>query len=136
MFTTSNEYIWSQKILIFMHGLKSSILAIFLKGWNYQLKNSDFCKLLLVQFSKFKNFLCICWFLGKNVSNFIYPVWKLHNLYCHTEHILFPHEYQIIVAYQKTVTLKRNLKLINIALLNNKKRLVIKGLSSLEKVRF
>ena len=24
------------------------------------------------------------WFLGKNLSNFIYPDLKLHNLYCHT----------------------------------------------------
>ena len=32
----------------------------------------------LVQFSKFKNFLWVCWFLGKNLSNFIYPVLKLH----------------------------------------------------------
>ena len=35
----------------------------------------------LVQFSKFKNFPWVCWFLGKNLSNFIYPVWKLHNPY-------------------------------------------------------
>ena len=38
---------------------------------------------LLVQFSKFKNFLWVYWFLGKNLSNPIYPVWKLHNPYCH-----------------------------------------------------
>jgi hypothetical protein len=37
----------------------------------------------LVQFSKFNNFLWICWFLCKNLSNFVYPVWKLHNPYCH-----------------------------------------------------
>ena len=36
-----------------------------------------------VQFSKFKNFLWVCLFLGKNLSNCIHPVWKLHNLYCH-----------------------------------------------------
>ena len=41
----------------------------------------------LVQFSKFKNFLWVCWFLGKNLSNFVPPVWKLHNPYCHTVHI-------------------------------------------------
>ena len=38
----------------------------------------------LVQFSKFKNFLWVCWFLGKNLSNFVPPVWKLHNPYCHS----------------------------------------------------
>ena len=42
----------------------------------------------LVQFSKFKNFLWVCWFLGKNLSNFVPPVWKLHNPYCHSRHQL------------------------------------------------
>ena len=41
----------------------------------------------LVQFSKFKNFLWVCWFLGENLSNFIYPVWKLHNPYYHMDHL-------------------------------------------------
>ena len=26
----------------------------------------------------------ICWFLCKNLSNFVFPTWKLHTLYCHT----------------------------------------------------
>ena len=38
----------------------------------------------LTQFSKFINFLWVCWFLGKNLSNFVPPVWKLHNPYCHS----------------------------------------------------
>ena len=53
-------------------------------------KNSDLWKLLrppLIQFSIFNNFLWVCWFLGKNLSNFVLPVWKLHNSYCHTENI-------------------------------------------------
>ena len=37
----------------------------------------------LTQFSKFNDFLLVCWFLWKNLSNFVPPVWKLHNLYCH-----------------------------------------------------
>ena len=37
----------------------------------------------LVQFSKFKNFLWICWFLCKILSNFVSLPWKLHNPYCH-----------------------------------------------------
>ena len=37
----------------------------------------------LTQFSKFNNFLWVCWFLGKNHSNFVPPAWKLHNPYCH-----------------------------------------------------
>ena len=50
----------------------------FLKLW--------FLKLLrppLIQFSKFNNFLWVCWFLGKNLSNFVPLVWKLQNPYCH-----------------------------------------------------
>ena len=39
----------------------------------------------LVQFSKFSNFLWVCSFLCKNLSNFVYPVWKLHNPYCHSD---------------------------------------------------
>jgi hypothetical protein len=35
------------------------------------------------QFAKFKNFLWICFFLGKNLSNFVSPAWKLNILpYC------------------------------------------------------
>ena len=37
----------------------------------------------LTQFSNFNNFLWVCWFLGKNLSSFVPPVWKLHNPYCH-----------------------------------------------------
>ena len=37
----------------------------------------------LNQFSKFNNFLWVCWFLGKNLSNFVSLPWKLHNRYCH-----------------------------------------------------
>ena len=37
----------------------------------------------LTQFSKSNNFLWVCWFLGKNLSNFVRPVWRLHNPYCH-----------------------------------------------------
>ena len=35
------------------------------------------------RFLKFNNFLCICWFLAKNISNFVSLPWKLHNRYCH-----------------------------------------------------
>ena len=37
--------------------------------------------------SKFNNFLWVCWFRGKNLSNFVPPVWKLHNPYCRIEHV-------------------------------------------------
>ena len=32
-------------------------------------------------FSKFNNFLWVCWFLGKYISNFVPLPWKLYNLY-------------------------------------------------------
>ena len=31
----------------------------------------------------------VCWYLCKNLSNFVYPVWKLHNPYCHNETDLY-----------------------------------------------
>ena len=37
----------------------------------------------LVQFSKFKIFLWVCWFLCKNLFNFVSLPWKFHNPYCH-----------------------------------------------------
>ena len=49
--------------------------------WAEKIKKSYW---LFVQFSKFKNFLSVCWFLGKNLSNIVPPVWKLHNPYCHS----------------------------------------------------
>ena len=39
----------------------------------------------LTQFLKFNNFLWVCWFLGKNLSNFVPPAWKLNNPYYHTQ---------------------------------------------------
>ena len=47
----------------------------------------------LTQFSKFDNFLWVCWFLGKNLSNFVPFIWKLHNPYCHNMYWhLSPHK--------------------------------------------
>ena len=44
-----------------------------------------FWQLPLIKKSKFINFFWVCWFLlGKNPSNFVSPVWKLLNPYCHT----------------------------------------------------
>ena len=43
----------------------------------------------LTQFSKFNNFLWVCWFLGKNLSNFVPPIWKLHYPYCHSARHFF-----------------------------------------------
>ena len=60
----------------FCRRLLSPANITFLKtGWLIQ----------LIQFSKFNNFLWVCWFLNKNLSNFLPPVWKLHNPYFHTK---------------------------------------------------
>ena len=42
----------------------------------------------LHQFSKFNNFLWVCSFLGKNLSNFVHPAWKIDNPYYYSPHIL------------------------------------------------
>ena len=66
---------------------KSKIIWIFLNCFfieKYQFRGPIFDTSPLTQFSKFNNFLWVCWFLGKNLSNFVPPVWKLHNPYCHT----------------------------------------------------
>ena len=44
------------------------------------------------QFSKFKNFLLVCWFLCKNLSNFVSIPWKLYNPYCPIENPDYPNE--------------------------------------------
>ena len=57
---------------------------------NFKIERLLFLKWLLIfdtspltQFSKFNNFLWVCWFLGKNLSNFVPLLWKLLNPYCH-----------------------------------------------------
>ena len=35
------------------------------------------------QFSKFNAFLWVCWFLDKNLSNYVFPAWNLDNPYHH-----------------------------------------------------
>ena len=69
--------------------LRTDVVGRCPKVPKFDFWNSDFWKLLrpmLIQFSKFNDFLWVCWFLGKNLSNFIPLVWKLHNRYCHTMH--------------------------------------------------
>ena len=45
----------------------------------------------LIQNSKFNSFLWVCWFLCKNLSNFVSPAWKLHDPYCHILYREFYH---------------------------------------------
>ena len=83
-------------------------------SWIFNEKNSDDFDIenwlwkshfgTLIQNSKFNNFLLVCWFLGKNLSNFVSPIWKLHNPYCHTKEytiaskILWQRRLKIIVV--------------------------------------
>ena len=69
---TSNSH---QFLFFFSWKLKQSTLKalIFVRYWGFP----------LVQNSKFNNFLWVCWFLGKNLFNFVSTVWKPHKSYCH-----------------------------------------------------
>ena len=61
------------------HFFKASIFkSLYFLKWCPILDTSP-----LTQFSNINNFLWVCWFLGKNLSNFVSPVWKLHTPYCH-----------------------------------------------------
>ena len=61
------------------------------KNWLWQSNFGTFRHLPspLTQFSKSNNFRWVCWFLGKNLSNFVPSVWRLHNPYCHNACLWF-----------------------------------------------
>ena len=66
------------------HFLITSIFkSLYLLKWCPILDTSP-----LHQFSEFNNFLWVCWFLGKNLFNFVPPDWKPHNPYYHRGHCL------------------------------------------------
>ena len=69
-------------------------------GYNKRAERKFFSKWIIVQtqirpcrvdfFLKINKRACttirytrVCWFLGKNLSNFVPLLWKLHNPYCH-----------------------------------------------------
>ena len=54
------------------------------ENWLWKSNFGTFWHLSFNQFSKFNNFLWLCWFLGKNPSTFVHPAWKLDNPYCHS----------------------------------------------------
>ena len=58
-------------------------MIFYIENWLWKSNFGTFWQLALIQNSKFNNFLWVCWFLGKNHSNFVPPAWKLHNPYCH-----------------------------------------------------
>ena len=54
-----------------------------IENWFRKSNFGIFWHLPIIPIPKFNNFLWVCWFLDKNLSNFVSPVWKLHNPYCH-----------------------------------------------------
>ena len=89
----------------FFHSLCATYLNLGIKNWKNEIINfttSDFCKLLRLPISpilQIQNFLWVCWFFCKNLSNFVYPVCKLLNPYCHNFHISY-HTYIWHVHFQ------------------------------------
>ena len=68
----------------------------------FGIENWLFDSLPLFQNSKFNNFLLVSWFLGKNLSNFVSPIWKLHNPYFHNVKYVWSFSKQaqhFVVAY-------------------------------------
>ena len=69
-----------------MEKKKRKIPMIFdIENWLWKSK-ALFDTSPLHQFSKFNNFLWLRRCLGKNLSNFVPPAWKLDNSYYHTMH--------------------------------------------------
>ena len=58
----------------FWHGK----LTLNVRKWQFVSDTSP-----LHQFAKFNSFLWVCWFLAKNLFNFVSLPWKLYNWYCH-----------------------------------------------------
>ena len=56
--------------------------------WKFTLKVSTFSINLVThhfcQFTKYNNFLSVCWFLAKNLTNFVFLPRKLDNSYYHS----------------------------------------------------
>ena len=66
--------------------LRKMPMIFDIENWFWKSKLGTFWHLrsLLTQFSKFIHFLWVCLFSVKNLSNFVYPAWKLDNSYFHT----------------------------------------------------
>ena len=82
-----------RKLLNFGNWINGKGSKIWLSKSIFYVKNhrnfSHFFFIEIHQFSKFTNFLQVCWFLGKNLCNFVPPAWKLDNPYYHNVHKLW-----------------------------------------------
>ena len=78
-FFSIKEYQFRSTSFCYWHFLITSIFkSLYFLKWCPIFDTSP-----LTQVSKFNNFLWVCWFLGKNNSNFVYP----DNPYCHTHYV-------------------------------------------------
>ena len=68
-------------------GKCTSVCFVAFKSWRYR-AFTNYVNLILQFLDPF--FLWVCWFLGKNLSNFVPPARKLHNPYCHNAYCTFP----------------------------------------------
>ena len=74
--------------MVGMDLIRAGIMAIWL--WSFQTGGTKLEIFLPEnQHIQFNNFLWVCWFLGKNLSNFVPSAWKLHNSYCHNQGIAY-----------------------------------------------
>ena len=80
---------------IFLNFLRSTFLGCWCFFDSINFKSLLFLKwcpifdsLPLVQFSKFNDFFCVCWFFAKNQPNFVPLPWKLYIRYCHIDNQL------------------------------------------------
>ena len=71
--------------------MSAELLEHFIWGWMQFLHTVS----PLHHFLKFNNFLWVCWFLGKNLSNFVPPIWKLDNP-CYHNVNLCPRETRLL----------------------------------------
>ena len=109
------------KLVLFNEKKMRKIWLIFyIENWLLKSNFVTFWHLPLHQFSKFNNFHWVCWFLAKNLSNFVPPAWKLDNLYYHTlDNSFFNSTQKHKRGYQKVTHGKRNHKIsCQISILN------------------
>ena len=89
-----SDKIWQSMTIFYVKNHR--YLSIFFFSLNNVNLGAHFLKWCLIfdtsllhQFSKFNNFLWVCWFLGMNLSNFLPPAWKIDNPYYHSTYLGF-----------------------------------------------
>ena len=73
-----NYYYWLMK-----KELRKLWLICDIENWLWKSNFVTFWNLPIKPILKINNYLWICWFSSKNLSNFVPPVWRLNNPYYH-----------------------------------------------------